>query len=136
VQFYRGRVLIRVGRAGESSAIFTTLATRDTGYARLKDLNELGIAEATLGHRDVALNVEHELSSLRPRYDRGTPILLQAEIAATLGDRDRAIVLLQQALSRGVGLQQLGADIFGNANLAPLYGYPPFERMLRPDEPR
>jgi TolB-like protein len=136
VQFFRGRVLIRVGRAGESREIFTALAARDTGYDHLKDLNELGIAEATLGHRDAALNVEHELSSLRPRYDRGTPILLQAKIAANLGDRDRAIVLLQQALTRGIGLQQLGAGIFGNSNLTPLYGYSPFERMLRPDEPR
>ncbi|HTA75060.1 MAG TPA: serine/threonine-protein kinase, partial [Gemmatimonadaceae bacterium] len=135
-QFYRGRVLRRTGRASESREIFAALATRDTGYERLKDLNELGIAEATLGHRDAALNVEHELSSLRPRYDHGTPILLQAEIAANLGDRDRAIVLLQQALSRGIGLQQLGAGIFGNANLTPLDGYPPFERMLRPDESR
>jgi hypothetical protein len=98
--------------------------------------SELGIAEATLGHRDAALNVEHELASLRPRYDRGTPILMQAEIAANLGDRDRSIVLLQQALTRGIGLQQLGAGMFGNSNLAPLYGYPLFERMLRPDEPR
>ena len=47
-----------------------------------------------------------------------TPILLQAEIAANLGDRDRAIVLLEQALTRGIGLQHLGAGMFGNANLA------------------
>ena len=70
-QFYRGRVLVRAGRASESREIFAGLATRDTGYHRLIDLDELGIAEATLGHRDEALNVERELSSLRPRYDRG-----------------------------------------------------------------
>jgi len=71
---------------------------------------------------------------VRPRYERGTPKLLQAEVAAALGERERAVQLLHEGLALGMGLESLGGGLVGNSDLEPLFGYPPFEKLLKPTE--
>ncbi len=132
-RYARGLVLLRAGRPLEARAIFAALAPRDTGDNRLRDLAQLGITAAKLGDRQGALEAERMLAAANPRYERGTPKLLQAEIAAALGERDRAVQLLRQGLGLGMGLQRLGGELFGNADLEPLYGYPPFQELVKPN---
>jgi len=131
-RFARGQVLWRAGRAVEARDIFAALAVRDTGDDRCRDLAQLGIAEATLGNRDAARRAEQALADVKPRYMRGTLKLLQAEVVAALGERDRAVQLLREGLAMGMGLELLGGGVFGNPDLEPLFGYPPFEELLRP----
>ena len=131
-RFTRGAVLWRAGRFGESRAIFTALAARDTGFERLRDLAQLGITSARLDDRDGASRAEQVLAAANPRYQRGTIKLLQAEIAAALGERERAVQLLRQGLALGLGLESLGGALVGNSDLEPLFGYPPFEDLLKP----
>ena len=131
-RFARGQVLWRAGRAVEARDIFAALAVGDTGDDRRRDLAQLGIAEATLGNRDAARRAEQSLADVKPRYERGTLKLLQAEVVAALGERDRAVQLLREGLAMGMGLELLGGGVFGNPDLEPLFGYPPFEELLRP----
>jgi hypothetical protein len=86
-----------------------------------------------LGDRRGALEAERTIAAAHPRYERGTPKLLQAEIAAALGERDRAVQLLRQGLGLGLGMQRLGGELFGNADLEPLFGYPSFEELVKPN---
>ena len=131
-RFTRGNVLWRAGRLAESRAIFTELAVRDTGFRRLRDFAQLGIIAAKLGDRDAALRAEQALAGTSPRYQRGTPLLLRAEVLAALGERERAVQLLRQGLGLGLGLESLGGALLGNPDLEPLFGYPAFEELLRP----
>jgi len=131
-RFTRAQVLWRAGRATEARDILAALAVHDTGDDRLRDLAQLGIAEAMLGNRDAARRAEQALVGGKRRYERGTPKLWQAEIAAALGERDRAVQLLHEGLSMGMGLERLGGGVFGNPDLEPLFGYPPFEELVRP----
>jgi tRNA A-37 threonylcarbamoyl transferase component Bud32 len=130
-QYVRGGVLWRAGRIAEARDIFAVLETRDTSGDRFDDVAQLGITEAMLGDRAAAVRAERVLGTANPRYDRGVPKLLEAEVVAALGDRDRAVQLLQQAISLGAGLETL-SSVFGNPDLEPLYGYPPFEELLKP----
>jgi len=88
--------------------------------------------EAKLGDRAAAQEIEGELASATPRYERGTPELLRAQIAAALGERERAVSLIRQGTGPGMGLWELGGALLGNENLEPLYGYPPFEQLVAP----
>jgi len=131
-RFTRGAVLWRAGRLAESRAIFAALAARDTGTIRLRDLAQLGIVSAKLGDRQAALQAERTIAAANPRYQRGMPKLLQAEIAAALGEHERSIQLLRQGLALGLGLESLGGGLAGNSDLEPLFGNPAFEELLKP----
>lgn len=131
-RFTRGQLLRRAGRGVEARAIFAALAARDTGDSRLRDLAQLGLTDATLGNREGARRAEQGLAAVKRRYDRGTPKLLQAEVAAAIGDRDRAVRLLREGLALGMGLEQLGGALLGNSDLEPLFGYPAFEELVKP----
>ncbi len=131
-RFTRGAVLWRAGRVAESRAIFAALAARDTGINRMRDIAQFGITSAKLGDRAAARRAERALASANPPYQRGTPKLLQAEIAAALGEPERAVRLLQQGLALGLGLESRGGALVDNSDLEPLLGYPPFEELLRP----
>jgi TolB-like protein/tetratricopeptide (TPR) repeat protein len=131
-RYVRGSVLWRAGRAAEARDLFVALVATDTGQQRLRDLAQLGMAQAKLGDRAAAQKTERELASAPPRNERGIPELLQAQIAASLGERDRAVSLIRQGIGRGLGLSSVGGDLFGNENLEPLFGYPPFEQLIAP----
>ena len=131
-RFTRGKILWRAGRAAEARDIFAALAARDTGDNRLRDLAQLGLTEVALGDRDAAQRAEQELAAAKRRYDRGTPKLLQAEIAAAVGDRDGAVRLLREGLALGMGLELLAGGLLGNSDLEPLFGYPAFEELVKP----
>jgi predicted Zn-dependent protease len=131
-RFIRGGVLWRAGRLAQARQIFAALVARDTGEDRLADVAQLGIIEAKLGDRAGVSEVERTLANANPRYNRGEPKLLQAEVVAALGERERAVQLLRQALVLGVGLDALGGSLIGNSDLEPLFGYPSFEELIKP----
>ena len=131
-RYVRGCILWRAGRAAEARELLTALVTSDTGEDRMHDLAQLGMIEAKLGDRIAAQRIEDELSRATMPYERGTPKLLQAQIAAMLGERERAVLLLRQGIGLGMGLSRLGGALFGNENLESLDGYPPFEQLIKP----
>jgi hypothetical protein len=131
-RFVCAQVFWRAGRIGEGHAIFAALAARDTGVARLRDLAGVGVTSARLGDREGALQAERRIAAAALHYGRGVPKMLQAEVAAALGEPDRSVELLRQGLALGLGLETLGGALLGNPDLEPLQGYAPFTELLRP----
>ena len=82
-----------------------------------------GIAAAHLGGRETAETIEQQLEA-DGHFD------MAAYVAAHLGERDRALDLLGRGLSGPSGtysrIRQWDLD------LEPLWGYPPFEELIRP----
>jgi tetratricopeptide (TPR) repeat protein len=130
-QYMRGSLYWRAGRLREAREIFSSLSTIDTGMAQLRDLAQLGVTDARLGDKAAAATAEQQIKNAAPRYQRGVQKLLQAEIAATLNERERAVALLREGLALGLGLETLGGALIGNPDLQPLYGYPAFEELLK-----
>ena len=84
---------------------------------------------ARLGDRAEALRISVGLTGLNDTYDFGRDVYWQACIAALLGEREQAMVLLRESFARGRSFtDQLHRDM----DLEPLPGYPPFEEFLRP----
>lgn len=90
--------------------------------------------DARIGNRDA---VERFLEGLEEKRAQVSPdagpdraeLELRAELAALLGDRDRAVALLKEALDQGGGTM---AGCNHNFDLESLHGYPPFEELIRP----
>ena len=99
---------------------------------RLRDLAQLGITSERLGDRAAASLAEQQIKDASPRYLKGMQKLLQAEVAAALNERERAVSLLREGLALGLGLETLGGALIGNPDLQPLYGYSAFEELLQP----
>lgn len=133
-RYTRGGLYWRAGRLLDAQMIFRSLAAADTGMDRLHDLAQLGITSARLGDRPVASLAEQQISDATPRYLRGLQKLLQAEIAAALNERARAVSLLREGLALGLGLETLGGALIGNPDLQPLYGFLAFEELLKPSD--
>jgi tetratricopeptide (TPR) repeat protein len=130
-QYMRGALYWRAGRLREAREIFSSLSATDTGMAQLRDLAQLGVTDARLGDKAAAATAEQQIRNAAPRYQLGVQKLLQAEIAATLNERERAVALLREGLALGLGLETLGGALIGNPDLQPLYGYPAFEELLK-----
>ena len=89
----------------------------------------LGVLAARLGNHDEARATLEDLRRLDDPYLFGRNTYWAACIAAQLGERERAVELIRQALSQGFRVDmQLHTDI----DLEPLHGYPPFEELRRP----
>jgi DNA-binding SARP family transcriptional activator len=82
---------------------------------------ELGWVLANLGEREEALSLSAELEGVTEEAWR---FLLQARIAAALGEKDRAVSLIALISIRGILHQEM--------EFQPLLGYPPFEELQLP----
>ena len=71
---------------------------------------------------------------LRNPWVRGAQILARAHIAAGLGRRAQAVVLLEEASARGMLLLGASHAFHADLLLTPLRGYPPFDALLQPDD--
>ncbi|MGE5237108.1 MAG: protein kinase domain-containing protein [Acidobacteriota bacterium] len=88
-----------------------------------------GILAAKTGDRAAAQTVETQLALLDDTASRGRFSWLRACIVAQLGDRDRAVGLLRDALGHGfTDVAALHVYVF----LEPLHGYAPFEELIEP----
>jgi len=89
----------------------------------------LGTLAARRGDRTAALAISNRLEGRTARDLFAGYLYRQARIAAQLGDRDRAISLLREALARGM---PFGVWFHRDIDLEPLHGFPPFEEFLKP----
>ncbi len=102
-------------------------------------LGLLGAVAARQGDRDEALRIAQRLGAIEgPNLLFGHPTLWRAKIAALLGDRDRAVGLLRDAISQGLMpldlTQGLGYAMWLHSDIdfESLRDYPPFENLMRP----
>ena len=122
------RSLELLGRYKEAQALVERLATEDPGNVDYEGV--LGILAARQGNRAAAQRIDHALASLSRPYLSGFHTYYRAQIAAVLGDRDRAVALLRDAIAHGA------VSSWDRAHSEPafvsLHGYPPFDEVLRP----
>jgi len=92
----------------------------------------LGVLAAKGGDREGALRISSQLGERvgPPDENPARATVYRAIIAAHLGDRDRAMVLLGLALRQGWPTIALHTDMFGL--LEPLRDYPLFQELVRP----
>ncbi len=123
------------GRYEHACSIFEDLAAEEPearGYVK-----KLGICAARRGDRATALEMEARIEEIGPPIGptgvpyggRGNTQMLQASIAAQLGETDRAIHLLQQAVAAGYSDYMW---IHVNPAFEPLWDDPEFQEILRP----
>jgi len=89
----------------------------------------VGKVAARLGDVAQARRIAAELAALTKPYLYGTRTYQRACIAALLGEKDRAMELLRDAFAKGY---QFDVGIHRDIDLEPLWGYPPFEDLMKP----
>jgi tetratricopeptide (TPR) repeat protein len=90
----------------------------------------IGYIAARLGDYETANRIiEEYVDTWDDPYLYGQQPLVRACFAALMGDRDRAVLLLREAGAQGGAL---GHGLCHDMDLEPLFGYPPFEDLIRP----
>jgi tetratricopeptide (TPR) repeat protein len=124
----RGTALMLADRWQEAEAVFTSLLKDqpdDVGY-----LTMLGVIAGRQGRREQANAFAERLGRIERRFLYGSNTYGRACIAAVLGDKDGAVVLLRQAFAEGYRF--LTFDAPRDPDLESLRGYPPFDELVRP----
>jgi len=125
--FYMADDLSMAERWQEARGLLLQLASERP--EDLEVMGYLGVLAARLGDHGEARATLEDLRRLDDPYLFGNNTYWAACIAAQLGERERAVELLRQALSQGFRVNmQLHTDM----DLEPLHGYPPFEELRRP----
>jgi predicted Zn-dependent protease len=99
-------------------------------------LGRLGTAEAHLGNRSEAERVSASLAAFSRPYLFGDHTYARARIAAALGDRARAVELLEAAWTEGRAIafdDQENEDVHSDPEFATLVGFLPYETLMRGD---
>jgi serine/threonine-protein kinase len=115
-------VLTRPGRAGYLGAI---------GDGSPDDVDcpgYVGALAARRGDRAAAMAADSTLAALGRPSLLGRDTLWRARIAALLGDRERAVALVRQALQAG----QMYPTLHGQADLSSLGDVPAFQELIQP----
>ncbi len=129
------QALEAAGRHDEACSLFENALADEPGNRWL--LQRVGICAARRGDRAEALEMEARIEEIgQPTGPTGVPYgprrttqILQAGIAAQLGERSRAIQLIQQAIAAGYN-NSLSLHI--NPDLEPLRNDPEFQEIMRP----
>jgi serine/threonine protein kinase/tetratricopeptide (TPR) repeat protein len=121
------RVLQLTGRWDDSRAILDQLAAQRPDDLRV--LGMLGVVSAHLGDRARARRCADSIDIPDDDASHGYASLLQARIAAKLGDHENAIRLIRQALSEG---RPYSIGFHRDIALEPLWNEPEFLEILAP----
>jgi tetratricopeptide (TPR) repeat protein len=93
----------------------------------------LGALAARRGDRDEALRISGILENLDRPYLYGLHTGWRASIATLLGEKERAVRLLKEALAQGASCYLAQSfQIHPNMDFEPLYDYPPFKEFMKP----
>jgi tetratricopeptide (TPR) repeat protein len=124
--------LYGAGHFNEAEAPAARLAAEDP--EKIEYQGWLGLLAARLGRRNEAEQIAAQLARREGPHVRGRHTAARAAIAATLGQRERAVGLLEQAFIEGVTYYVGPAQqsLHAEPGFESLRGYPPFEALLRP----
>ncbi len=94
------------------------------------ELSAAGVCYAAIGDTSLAKKMISQIEAIDEPYDFGTKNYFQAHIETALGNKEKAVELLKTALLKGTGFRywSFKNDVF----LMPLFGYPPFEELVKP----
>lgn len=122
-----GRLLLAAGRWQQALTALEPVARRGRHPRAAAAL--LGIAAARAGHLQLADSLRHAFKTDTTGVGLPWALLDRGRITASMGLRDDAVDLLRAALDHGI---TAAVTVHSIAGLDPLYGYPPFEALLRP----
>jgi predicted Zn-dependent protease len=119
--------LLSAGRVDEAIVLLEPLQQKYP--ERFFILGTLGVARALHGDRAEAERISAQLEGIDVPYTFGSASVWQAQIAATLGNKDQAMVFLRRAFSEGTSMDDW---IHREPAFRSLLGYPPFQALLQP----
>jgi tetratricopeptide (TPR) repeat protein len=130
---WRGTALVLTGRWDEAEALFEWILVRSPQDVRAR--GALGALAARRGDRNAANEADRWLAGQRTESPvDGTINYERAAIAAVLGERERALTLLRQAIVEGFAF--VSADYYLEFDVDPdldsLRGDPAFQRLIEP----
>jgi len=115
-----------LGRLELAATALTTLRRKDSLNVDFQGM--AGLIAARDGRRGSAMAIAESLSNSTKPYTFGLPDQYRARIAALLGNKEEAVVALNQALSKGTPFHLW---IHRDPDLQFLRGYGPYEKLLR-----
>jgi tetratricopeptide (TPR) repeat protein len=119
---------IRLWLGERDAAVRGLLALVEQQPENLDYVGHLGVALAAAGQAQEARDVEARIADWSEPYLRGSDLYWRAAISARLGDKERAVTLLEDAVARGYTFSYLHED----EDLRPLWDYPPFRELIEP----
>jgi tRNA A-37 threonylcarbamoyl transferase component Bud32/tetratricopeptide (TPR) repeat protein len=133
-----GETLYWGGKWDEASTLFERLA----GHAKygVRAHGVLGVLAARREDVSAARAADDWLSAVDPRHRRGEVSVWRARIAAALGERERAVELLEQAFREGQTRDYFGMYGPGMAwfrqdpHFEAMEDFPPYHRLMLPRE--
>jgi len=93
-------------------------------------LGYLGAIAARLGDSTEAKRIISVLKNMNGPYIFGEHTYWQGDIASLLGEKEKAVMLLREALGQGQWYSRLHRDM----DLEPLRNYPPFQELIKPKD--
>lgn len=136
-RFQLAQTLLVADNPERARALVEDLARRQPG--NVSYLGLLGVLAAQRHDQREAEHVDSLLRLVRGPYLRGLPTYWRAAIAAQLGDQERSVTFLTQAIAQGLAEEFLasqglfrGHSLHSDSYFEPLHGYAPFEQLLRP----
>jgi Flp pilus assembly protein TadD len=131
-----GDALYQTERWEEAKAIFAALASEHTDNVFY--MGRLGTLAARRGDRVEAERIAEKLRHIENPYLAGNHTYRSACISALLGDKDRAVTLLREAVAQGSGANE-APELYGygfmyrhSMDFESLRGYPPLEELIKP----
>jgi tetratricopeptide (TPR) repeat protein len=128
VRFRHALALHELGDQRRSLEILRPLLSLDSSSTLFIGLH--GRLAAALGDTARAGRIDAALAAMGNQIG-GANTLERAFIAANLGQRDRAVALLEEALAQGVGFR-IRWRLHWFTDLRPVRDYPPFRNLLEP----
>jgi serine/threonine protein kinase/tetratricopeptide (TPR) repeat protein len=92
----------------------------------------LGLIAARMGEREEAQRISDELGKVERPYLFGQISYHQACIASLLGEKEKAVKLLQESVDQGGVFGPFSSRYHPNFSLEPLADYPPFREFIKP----
>ena len=125
--------LYRLDRLDEARLHYETI--HQDAPRPLTAIGRLGVIAAKTDGQDTADAWDSLLAGYTVEYgSKGAPSLWRAKIALALGDRDRGVALIRQAMNEGINFfsGQFGDPLHVDIDLAPVFGHQPYEDLVAP----
>jgi len=124
-----GRAFLLAGRL-DSALAHLQRALPDSSGNGIRVAGDIARIAARRGDTAKARAISDSLGDRRRKWDRGVTPLVQAGIAAELGERERAIQLLSTTTRVGQSM----ANWHSRLELRALRGFPAFEALIKPQK--
>ncbi len=129
-QFVSAVMMFRVGNVAEAERMLSSSNLPIVN--RQRRIHQLALLYAATGREAKAREVLADLLAHENKYDFGMTRYYCAKVEAGLGNKDKAVAYLKEAIDKGM---EYADDLFGfDADLRSLVDYPPFIELSRPKD--